>query len=151
MCSFFSSTVPIIPSYLILSSLSWRNKFVCKKNDSEKQEEKIRRKAFSSATFSSTSTFTYYHITIVSNTMPSSFRFKKGFLNKKSSPSSSSSTTTTTNPPPSTFQTARTIPNENDAATEVASEASPSPPFVNGVSKINQSIHHYCIIRGCAY
>ena len=70
-----------------------------------------------------------YHITIVSNTMASSFGFKKGFLKKKSSSSSSSSTTTTTNPPPSTFQTARPIPKENDdAATKVAAETSPSPP-----------------------
>ena len=63
--------------------------------------------------------------------MPSSFGFKKGVLNKKSSSSSSSSTTatTTTNPPPSTFQTTRTIPNENDAATEVAAETLPPPPL----------------------
>lgn len=76
--------------------------------------------------------------------MPSSFGFKKGVLNKKSSSSSSSSTTatTTTNPPPSTFQTTRTIPNENDAATEVAAETLPSPPPLSTVSgtSINQYI-----------
>ena len=62
--------------------------------------------------------------------MASLFGSKKGFLKMKSSSSSSSSTTTMTmNPPPPTFQTARPIPKENnDAATKVAAEISPSPP-----------------------